>query len=291
MIARRPRADARRGHARSRPAPTVRRASARRRFAPRRALAALTMLASGLAIYGLTASSAFGVRTVTAHGAALTGEAAVLAALALPTPAADGSDGSVVNVVTLETAPLAARVATLPAVASATVRASLPDAVEVSVVEREPILVWATGAHRYLVDREGRILADAAAGDATPPVAGAMAGLPVVTDARAGSGTLAPGSFLDPVDLDVATRLASLAPADIGSKATRITVSVDDATGWSLSVPAGWTAVFGIYTGTVRPPDLVPAQVRLLRSLLAGRESRLKRAILASGEAGTYSLR
>lgn len=290
MIARPSRSDARRGRVRSRPAPTVRRASARRTFAPRRALAALAMLASGLAFYGLTASPAFDVRTVTARGAALTGEGAVSAALALPTGALD-SGGAGVSVVTLETAPLAARVATLPAVASATVRTALPDAVEVSIVEREPILVWAAGSHRYLVDREGRILADAAASDATPAASARMAGLQVVTDARDASESLAPGAFVDPIDLDVATRLASLTPADIGSKATGIAVSVDDATGWSLSIPGGWTAVFGIYTGTVRPPDLVPAQVRLLRSLLAVREGRLKRVILASGEAGTYSLR
>ncbi len=56
-------------------------------------------------------------------------------------------------------------------------------------------------------------------------------------------------------------------------------------------MPDGWTAIFGFYTPSVRPADLIPAQVRLLRSLLGVREDRLKRAILASGDAGTYTLR
>ncbi|MCU0505757.1 MAG: FtsQ-type POTRA domain-containing protein [Chloroflexi bacterium] len=259
MIARHPGSSPRRGRARTRPTPTVRRASARRRFSPRRALAALALVASGLAIYGLAASPAFAVRSVTTTGAGLTGEAEILAALALPTPVAgpDGEQGGV-SVVTLATAPLAARVAALPTVASVVVTAALPDAVQVAVTEREP----------------------AASGD-----------LPSIVDERKGSAALVPGAMIDRVDLDVATRLASLTAADIGSSAETIAVSVTDPTGWSLSVPDGWEAVFGFYPGSIRPPDIIPEQVRLLRSLLAVREDRLKRAILASGETGTYSLR
>ncbi len=90
MIVRRSRSDPRRrGRVRARPAPTVRRASARRRFSPRRALAALAMLGAAIAFYGLAASPAFGVRAVTTSGATLTGDAAVVAALALPTAPAD----------------------------------------------------------------------------------------------------------------------------------------------------------------------------------------------------------
>jgi hypothetical protein len=292
MIARRPGSDPRRVRVRPRPSPTVKRASARRRFSARRALAALTLVASGLAIYGLAASPAFAVRGITATGAALTGDAPVLDALALPVsaPAAEG-DESGVNIVTLATAPLAARVAALPTVASVVVTAALPDTLHVAVTERAPILVWKVAGRRWLVDREGRVLADAEAADATAAATEAAAGLPTIADERKGAGDLAPGSAVDPVDLDVATRLASLTPRDIGSKAESIVVSVTDPTGWSLSVPDGWDAVFGFYPGSVRPPDLIPEQVRLLRSLLGVREDRLKRAILASGETGTYSLR
>jgi hypothetical protein len=292
MIARRPGSDPRRGRVRPRPSPTVKRASARRRFSARRALAALTLVASGLAIYGFAASPAFAVHGITTTGAALTGDAPVLEALALPVPApaAVGGEGGV-NIVTLATAPLAARVAALPTVASVVVTAALPDVLHVAVTEREPILVWEVAGRRWLVDREGRVLADAAAADATAAATAAAADVPTVADGRKGSRTLAPGAAVDQVDLDVATRLASLTPEDIGSTAGSIVVSVSDATGWSLSVPDGWEAVFGFYPGSVRPPDLIPEQVRLLRSLLAVREDRLKRAILASGETGTYSLR
>jgi cell division septal protein FtsQ len=290
MIARHPGSSPRRGRARTRPTPTVRRASARRRFSPRRALAALALVASGLAIYGLAASPAFAVRSVTTTGAGLTGEAEILAALALPTPVAgpDGEQGGV-SVVTLATAPLAARVAALPTVASVVVTAALPDAIEVAVTEREPILVWEVGGRRWLVDRDGRVLVDAAS--SAPSGSAASGDLPAIVDERKGSAALAPGAMIDRVDLDVATRLASLTAADIGSSAETIAVSVTDPTGWSLSVPDGWEAVFGFYPGSIRPPDIIPEQVRLLRSLLAVREDRLERAILASGETGTSSLR
>jgi cell division septal protein FtsQ len=308
MIVRRSRSDPRRrGRVRARPAPTVRRASARRRFSPRRALAALAMLGAAMAFYGLAASPAFGIRAVTTSGATLTGDAAVVAALALPTaapdlpvddsagttdaPVATAAEAAAPNIVTLDTSPLAARVATLPAVASVRVSASLPDVVAVVVTEREPILVWSVGEHRFLVDRDGRVLADAAAPDATAGATEAAAGLPAIVDERAAAAALGPGSVVDPIDLDVATRLASLTPEDIGSKAKEVAVLATDETGWELDVPDGWTAIFGFYTPSIRKADLIPAQVRLLRSLLGVREDRLKRAILASGDAGTYTLR
>ena len=317
----------RRARPRPRPSPTVRRRSARPRFSPRRAIAALVMVAAAAAAYGVAVSPAFAVRTVELHGADLTGDAAVLAALDLAVaapsdaPAAtdvlstDASTGEVVssadasagtavppaaspgaspeaeNVFTLRTAPLAARVVTLPTVASATVTAALPDAIRVDVVEREPILVWSVGDHRLLVDRDGLVLLDAAAPDAPPAAARVVRSLPAIVDARAASARLAAGDHVDALDLDVATRLASLTLADIGTKAKRLDVRVTAADGWVVGPPDGWEAVFGLYAATVRPPDVVPEQVRLLRSLLAGREAQLRRVYLASGEAGTYTLR
>jgi hypothetical protein len=69
-------------------------------------------------------------------------------------------------------------------------------------------------------------------------------------------------------------------------------VVIDDTDGYQLR-PVGqpWIAVFGIYTPTIRTPDLVPGQVRLLRSLLAGREQSLKRVVLADDRNGTYVTR
>ena len=52
--------------------------------------------------------------------------------------------------------------------------------------------------------------------------------------------------------------------------------------------PGGWDAVFGFYTASLRTPELIPGQVRLLRSLLIGREQLTERVILASDTDGTY---
>ena len=199
--------------------------------------------------------------------------------------------GSEENVFTLRTGPLAARVVTLPTVASATVTAALPDTIRVDVVEREPILAWSVGAHRLLVDRDGLVLLDAADPGAPPASASVARSLPVIADRRRVSAGLAAGDHVDPLDLDVATRLASLTPKDVGTKAKSLEVRVTEADGWVVGPPDGWEAVFGFYTATVRPPDLVPAQVRLLGSILPGREALLARVYLASGDAGTYTLR
>jgi hypothetical protein len=47
-------------------------------------------------------------------------------------------------------------------------------------------------------------------------------------------------------------------------------------------------AVFGYYTPSLRTTDIIPGQVRLLRSLLLGREGLIERIVLASETDGTY---
>jgi len=112
----------------------------------------------------------------------------------------------------------------------------------------------------------------------------------VVTDNRAGSASgLRIGSRVDRIDLDAAARLASLTPADVGSTATSLTLALGDDSGFVLSSSGPtWTAVFGFYTPTLRTTDLIPGQVRLLRSLLGGREATVDRVILADATNGTY---
>jgi hypothetical protein len=290
MMAHGSRRTPRRGRVRRRATPPVQRSSARIRFSPRRALAALVMVATAAAIYGVAASPAFALRTVDIGGTALTGTGEVRDALGYGASdlAPDGTVADGPNLFRLATGPLADRIRALPAVADASIAAALPDGIRVTVVEREPILVWADGDRRLLVDRDGLVIGDAAAVDATDAAARAASGLPTIADLREAAGSLAIGSTLDPLDLDVATRLASLTPADVGSRVAAFDVTVDDRDGWMISVKSGWEAVFGFYTPTVRRADLVPAQVRLLRSLLAGRERDVKRAILADGEAGTF---
>ena len=117
----------------------------------------------------------------------------------------------------------------------------------------------------------------------------AAAALPVIDDTRISSTVLGVGSRLDPVTLDAALRLGSLTPADVGSGARSLVLRVDDENGFTMRTqPGSWTAVFGFYTPTLRTTELVPGQVRLLRSLLAGREDRVERVILADDHSGTY---
>jgi hypothetical protein len=261
------------GHARR--GRTIRRASAG--LSPLRAGALLVMLLSAAATYGVVASSIFGYRQVAIDDQRFTATPAVEDALAL-------TRGT--NLFALSTDRLAAALRSLTTVRDAAVTVELPDTVRVRLAEREPVLVWAVGEGRYLVDREGVLFASL---DTAPSVA---QGLRVVDDRRAGSVGLSIGARLDQVDVDAATRLGSLTPADVGSAAAGLTVALDDEQGFTVAGdPAGWTATFGFYTPTLRTPELVPGQVRLLRSLIARvGEGRLATILLADTENGTYTV-
>jgi cell division protein FtsQ len=261
------------GGAPARRARTVRRASAG--LTPVRAGAILAMLLSAGAVYGVAQSTVFTYERTDVDGATFTDEAQIVAAL-------DEARGT--NLFGLVTPPFEERLARIPTVRNADVSVRLPDTIGVRIRERTPILVWRVGARRYLADAEGQLFALL---PEDPPVAAAA--LPVVEDRRAASVGLAVGEQLDRVDLDAATRLASIVPSDVGSGAEALDVFVDDASGFTVrSRPASWQAVFGFYTPTLRTPELIPGQVRLLRSLLIGREPQIERIILASETDGTY---
>ena len=247
----------------------------RRIVTPARAAGLLGMLASGFLFTLATGPTAFGASRTDIPELTWTEGAAIAATLDLP---AGG------NVFRLDTAPLEATLRTLPGVAAADVTVQLPDAaVVVRIEERRPVLAWQAGDRRFIADAEGVIFAGVAATSALP------AGVAVVDDRRQGAiSVLAIGRRLDPVDLDVATRLGSLTPADVGSAATQLQVAATDEEGFIVTTPGGWTAVFGFYSPATRSTDIVPGQVRLLRSLLDGREDTVRRIILASETDGTY---
>jgi POTRA domain, FtsQ-type len=239
-----------------------------------RALAALTLVLSGLSIYGVGASPVFAFQHLDVTGATWTNPADVQALLGV-------SDGT--NLVTLQTDDLAGRLEALPAVRSAEVSVLLPNTLRVRLDERQPILVWQTGSARFLVDAAAVAFVQLAAGAPVPN------GLPTIIDTRLGSG-LSVGSTIDPVNFDAATRLGSLKPTDLDSAANGLIVTLGDDLGFTVkAVPNLWTAVFGIYTTSLRPPTIIPGQVRLLRSLLAGREPTVETVILADETTGTYT--
>jgi len=251
--------------------PTIRRSSAG--FGRTRAVALLVLILSGLAIYGAGASSAFGYRRLDLAGAIHTDEPSVRAELGV-------SDGT--NLFSLATDGIVERLRRLPAVTGATIEVALPDTIRIRLAERRPILVWTVGERRLLVDRDR--VAFAQAGDAGD--------LPVVDDQRSTTSALGVGDVLDPVAFDAATRLAALRPADVGSGAAALHVSIDDERGFALdSGTRGWTAIFGFFTPNLRQTELIPGQVRLLGSLLAGREEKIATVILADEKSGTFTLK
>ena len=233
------------------------------------------MLAAGFLFTLVTGPTAFGLSRIDLPELAWTESSAIATALALP-------DGG--NVFALDTAPLESALEGLPGVASAEVTVTLPEAaVVVAIEERAAILAWEVGNRRYIADASGTIFAEVDDDAALPD------GVAVVHDQRQSSvGMFAIGGHITPVDLDVATRLGSLGPGDVGSTAGGLRVVVTDVDGYVVSTSRGWDAVFGFYSPATRPTDMIPGQVRLLRSLLAGREAEVRRIILASETSGTY---
>jgi hypothetical protein len=193
------------------------------------------------------------------------------------------------NAFTLATDALRDRLLALPAAADADVSVGLPGTLRVRLVERVPVLAWRHGRALLLVDRDGRVLADAAAPGGM--AAAAARGLPQVDDRRLLVPGPALGDLVDPLDLDVATRLLSLVPADVGSGARAVVIAVDDDDGWTLAplVEDPWTAVFGFYGPEIREPAMIPEQVRLLRSLVVESEATILRVILAGERQGTFT--
>ncbi|MEO5704115.1 MAG: FtsQ-type POTRA domain-containing protein [Candidatus Limnocylindrales bacterium] len=241
-----------------------------------RAAALLGMLAAGFLFTFVTGPTAFALTRTNLPALAWTDEQTVRDAL-------DLTEGG--NVFRLDTEPLEAALRTLPAVASADVSVSLPNAaIVVTIEERVPVLAWQIGDVRFIADRDGTVFATMARTSELPP------GVTVVEDRRtAGSDSLvAVGTRIDVVEFDVATRLGSVTPADVGSSAARLKVIITDLDGFIVNAQGGWIAVFGLYSPATRSTEMIPGQVRLLRSLLAGREASLARIILASATDGTY---
>src|SRR5690349_14074584 len=148
--------------------PRVRRASPR--MSPVRAGALLVMLTVAGAMYGLAATSTFGFERLEISGASITPEATIRQQVGL----AEGT-----NLVGLATLPIVERLRQLPSVGDASVSVRLPDLLQVDVRERQAVVVWGVGSHRYAVDSGGLLFADLASDAAADPAA---APIPVVSD-------------------------------------------------------------------------------------------------------------
>ena len=190
------------------------------------------------------------------------------------------------NVVKLRTDAMRGAIMSFPAIADAQVTTGLPNDVNISVVERAPILAWQRNGTTYLVDADGLVLATVDAAQAS------ALGLPLIADERTQFvSDISVGGRLDLIDLAAVLQLGAITPATIDSSATSLALGVRDDDGFVLSaVPSGWQAIFGQYTPNLRPVDLIPRQVQCLRSLLADREHDAQTIYLAplDERCGTY---
>jgi hypothetical protein len=158
------------------------------------AIVLMTACVSG--IFAITGSPSFAIRTLEIHGATFTSESVIRSIL--------GMDGKP-NAFRIETDTAESELVQLPAVEAARVQVRLPSTVVVTLVERQPKLVWVIGDRRYVVDQEGVLfgLVDSA-GNPIPSTVGPLAtpnssASPAATDssgASASTGSSSPSAGL-----------------------------------------------------------------------------------------------
>ena len=200
-----------------------------------RALAALLLAGAAWFVQDFASSSRYQVRTIHVHGNILLSQAEVEDAAAVL--------GA--NIFWVNRDAVMARLNSLPLVKHAAISTSLPDTVDIQVVERQPVGFWISGGQTFLVDNEGVILRPvdaetaqirACAGQLCDPGLGA---LPSVADTE--PETVAPGDRVDTSALTSSAQLTSLLPT-IGVRPTAFQWSRDS----GLEVPTsdGWRARF-----------------------------------------------
>ncbi|HUR17110.1 MAG TPA: FtsQ-type POTRA domain-containing protein [Candidatus Limnocylindrales bacterium] len=240
----------------------------------------------------LAAASAIGFGwLVTSHGFDLDQGAVELRGLEYTTPAAVRMaiglpEDSTPNVFRISTTTMERALNQLPAVDHAEVRAVMPDRLVVALTEHRPIFIVRAAAGGFVIGDSGVVLQSLASNDAT------TFGLPILDDERVQfAPPLTVGGHLDDVTLGAVVRLAALTPEAIDSEADRLELTVDDTDGYVLTAqPTGWRAVFGHYTPTLRPVDLIDRQVQCLRTRLAAGEADVVVIYLAplDDACGTY---
>jgi hypothetical protein len=99
------------------------------------------------------------------------------------------------------------------------------------------------------------------------------------------------GGRVDATTVDANLRLASLTPDSLGTSYAALALSVDDSDGYVLTAgPGGWRAVFGHYTPTLRPVDIIDRQVACLRARIDAGERDIEVVYLSpvDDRCGTY---
>ena len=159
----------------------------------------------------------------------------------------------------------------LPSVESVSVEASLPDRLQVTLVEKAAAFVWRTKAVQMICAADGTVIGQVALRLALPAD---LAALPFVDDRRPASRNVLIGDRVDPAEMRIALRLTALVPAMLGSATTQIRVAIDDENGFLLTgVGVHWKAALGrLGVGLSiagEDVDRVAASVAAIRTLLS----------------------
>ena len=173
------------------------------------------------------------------------------------------------NIFLIDVTALTARIDALPMVASVSLDKQWPNQLQITVVERLPVLLWKTQQNMYSVDKNGVVIAPAS-------VATGAATLPTVVDTRnSGKNTaqaIHPGAQLNQTDIAFAlTAFAGLSKAGITDYTLRYVNAVpaqkqntggqgtSNFTGsYVVASKAGWLAYLG------GPNDANPLDNRLI---------------------------
>jgi POTRA domain, FtsQ-type len=208
-----------------------------------RVLALALLVGAGWLVYDCASSDRFQVRSVRIQGNVLLGRSEVERVAAI----------TGANLFWVDRAQVADRLRAMPLVQRVEIGATLPDTVDISIVERQPVAFWVirpTGADEqadksYLVDGEGVILK---AVDAETQQARACAGqpcdprlAPLPTVVQVDGRPLMPGDRVDAGALATSARLVTLLPT-VGVQPLAFQWSPDA----GLEVPTrdGWRARF-----------------------------------------------
>jgi hypothetical protein len=216
----------------------------RRRTSWRRRLIAATALTVqvGLLVLALTLPG-FQVRKVTVLGTHLISTGAVVAAAEVPEQ----------SIFTINGAAIQGRVQALPWVASALVTTELPATVEISVVERAPLLRIRRDGTDTLVASDGATLPGI---DAT---AATSSGIPVLIDDRAGT-----PQPINPVLVQLLSSISQRFPSVFGCSVAAFLWGADNVV--SIWTRTGWRAVLGDLD-TDAALQALPAQIETLAAL------------------------
>ena len=150
-----------------------------------------------------------------------------------------------VSLLTLDTDAVRQRVMALPAVADAQVDTALPGTLRVTISEKKPALIWHTQLAQLVAARDGAIIDSRSTSEV---LSGELARLPVITDLRPLSRIPRAGETLAAGDVRMAERLLELDPKLIGSRARRLTITVDNEYGFVIESPSPpWRAALGFY--------------------------------------------